>query len=151
MENTKGIEIVKWDDRYSMAYISLAVEWLEKYVSVEPGDLEIIKHPHEAVLSPGGMIWFALKDGEPVGTVTMLKSGDGIYELAKLAVTERCRGLKLGAILMETAIDFAKENGAKKVYLFTNHKLRPAIALYHKFGFQDVLLIESDMKMELIL
>lgn len=149
------IKIIKWEDRFAKAYIDLSIEWLEKYVSVEPGDLEIIEHPYEAVLNNGGMIWFALLDNTPIGTVTMIKSNDS-YEVAKLAVTEKYKKLGIGERLMKVAIEFARENGTKKIYLFTNHNLIPAINLYKKYGFVQIPLIdnkyiESDMKMELYL
>ena len=149
------IKIIKWEDRFAKAYIDLSIEWLEKYVSVEPGDLEIIEHPYEAVLNNGGMIWFALLDNTPIGTVTMIKSNDS-YEVAKLAVTEKYKKLGIGKRLMKVAIEFARENSTKKIYLFTNHNLIPAINLYKKCGFVLIPLIdnkyiESDMKMELYL
>ena len=149
------IKIVKWEDRFAKAYIDLSIEWLEKYVSVEPGDLEIIEHPYEAVLNNGGMIWFALINNTAVGTVTMIKSNDS-YEVAKLAVTEKYKKLGIGERLMKVAIEFARENSTKKIYLFTNHNLIPAINLYKKCGFVQIPLIdnkyiESDMKMELYL
>lgn len=150
------IKIVKWEDRFAKAYIDLSIEWLEKYVSVEPGDLEIIEHPYEAVLNNGGMIWFALVNNTAVGTVTMIKSSNNSYELAKLAVTEKYKKLGIGEKLINAAIDFAKENKAQKIYLFTNHNLIPAINLYKKCKFVEIPLIdnkyiESDMKMELYL
>lgn len=148
------IKIVKWEDRFAKAYIDLSIEWLEKYVSVEPGDLEIIEHPYEAVLNDGGMIWFALIENTPVGTVTVIKSNNNSFELAKLAVTEKYKKLGIGKKLMNIAIEFVKENKAKKIYLFTNHNLIPAINLYKKCKFVQIPLIdnkyiESDMKMEL--
>lgn len=148
-------KIIKWEDRFAKAYIDLSIEWLEKYVSVEPGDLEIIEHPYEAVLNNGGMIWVALLDNTPIGTVTMIKSNDS-YEVAKLAVTEKYKKLGIGKRLMKVAIEFARENSTKKIYLFTNHNLIPAINLYKKCGFVQIPLIdnkyiESDMKMELYL
>lgn len=146
--------IVKWRDEYSDDFINLSIEWLEKYVRVEPADEEILYHPYESVLNDGGMIFFAQIDGVNVGTVSMINMGGGAYELAKLAVTESYKGRHIGDLLMETAVDFAKEKDAEKIILFTHSKLIPAVKLYRKFGFVDVPLIdneyeESDMKMEL--
>lgn len=150
MSETK---IIGWADKYHQAFIDLSVEWLEKYVSVEPTDLEILHHPYESVLNNGGEIFFALIDDEVVGTVAMIRIYNG-FELAKLAVTERHKGKKIGNLLMQRCITFAKEKGVDKVILYTNHKLVPAICLYKKFGFCEVDIgcnkyIESDMKMEL--
>ena len=107
------IKIVKWEDKFAKDYINLSIEWLEKYVSVEPGDLEIIEHPYDAVLNDGGMIWFAIIDNIPIGTVTMIKT-DNNYELAKLAVTERYKKMGVGNSLMQVAIKFAKRIRLKK-------------------------------------
>ena len=151
-----AIEIVSWKDEYARDFISLSTEWLEKYVRVEPADEAILYHPHDSILDNGGMIFFARNDGINVGTISMINLDNGIYELAKLAVTESCKGQHISDRLMDAAISFAKEKGASRIILFTNSGLLPAIHLYHKYGFVDVPLIdneyeESDMKMELTL
>lgn len=150
------MEIVRWKEEYAQDFIDLSIEWLEKYVRVEPADEVILYDPHGAILDDGGMIFFANSEGRNVGTVAMIRMEEGVYELAKLAVTEAVKGLHIGDLLMEAAIGFAKDAHAKKIILFTNSKLIPAIHLYHKHGFLDVPLIdneyeESDMKMELLL
>ncbi len=146
------IEIIEWEDRYAENFIRLSVEWLEKYISVEPTDLEIINNPHPIILDRGGMIFFARHQDEIVGTVAMIPH-ENTFELAKLAVTESYKGQKIGNRLMETAIDFAKSHGVSSIYLFTHHKLVPAIHLYKKYGFYEIPLthvpyIESDIKMK---
>ena len=148
------IQIIPWEDRFAQDFIDLSVEWLEKYVRVESADEALLYHPHEAILDKGGMIFFANDSVKNVGTVTMMKLEDDVYELAKLAVTEDCKGRHIGDHLMRAALDFAMKNHARKVILFTNSSLGPAIHLYHKYGFEDVPLVdneyeESDMKMEL--
>lgn len=148
--------IVKWDDKYAKDYISLSLEWLEKYVEVEPRDLETVNNPYEVVLNNGGMVWFAVADNKAVGTITVIKSGKNEFELAKMAVTEKYKGNKIGNALMKTAIDYVKNANGEKMELFTNSNLIPAIHLYHKYGFVDVPVTgkayeTSDTKMELLL
>ena len=149
------IEIREWSPEYAQDYIDLSIEWLEKYVYVEPADVEILNNPEKIVLNKGGMIFFAAHEGVNVGTVTMIPMEEGVFELAKLAVTEDYKGNHISDMLMEAGIGYAREHHADKVILFTNSTLIPAIHLYHKFGFQDVPLIDneyesSDMKMELV-
>ena len=148
------IAICQWKDEYAPDYVRLSVEWLEKYVRVEPADEAILYHPHEAVLDCGGMIFFALDGDTPIGTVSMIRMADGCYELAKLAMTEGYKGRGLSKLLMDAALSFAREKGCEKVILFTNRKLVPAIGLYRRYGFVEMPLVdneyeESDMKMEL--
>jgi len=147
-------EIIEWRDEFARDFIDLSVEWLKKYVRVEPADEAILYHPYEAILNRGGMIFFARLNGKSVGTVSMMNLGKGVFELAKLAVTEACKGRHVGDQLMDTALSFARARGGDRVILFTNSSLLPAIHLYRKYGFKEVPLVdneyeESDMKMEL--
>ena len=64
----------------------------------------------------------------------MLKKGNS-YELAKMGVTELSRGLGAGQFLMDVAVEWAREQGAEKVFLITNSWLGPANSLYLKNGF----------------
>ncbi|KON69789.1 GCN5 family acetyltransferase [Peribacillus butanolivorans] len=147
--------IVPYNSEYKEDLKRLSYEWLEKYVSVEPEDEKIINNPEEVVLNCGGFIFFAKYNIEIVGTVSLIKlDGENAFELAKLAVTEKYQGLKIGRRLMEKCIEVAKLEGASKIVLFTNHKLTAAIELYKKFGFSFVSLknikyLEADLKMEL--
>lgn len=86
------IQIIEWRDEYAEAFKSLSLEWLKKYVEVEPRDIETIEHPHEVILDKGGMTWFALADGKAVGTISILREESGEWELAKMAVTEEYKG-----------------------------------------------------------
>ena len=148
------IEIREWSPEYAQDYIDLSIEWLEKYVYVEPADIEILHNPEKVVLDKGGMIYFAAHNGVNIGTVTMIPMGEGVYELAKLGVTEEYKGNHISDLLMEVALRFAREHHARKIYLFTSTLLVPAIHLYYKYGFKEVPLIDneyesSDLKMEL--
>ncbi len=150
------ITITQWKDEYADAFRDLSLEWLTKYVEVEPRDVETFDHPHETVLDPGGMIWFALADGVPVGTIGLAPEENGEWELIKLAVTQDFQGYGIGRQLIETVIQRAKKMHLKKLVLFTNSKLQAAVHLYERYGFVRVALRgavykTSDLKMELTL
>lgn len=151
-----AIEWLFYEEKYKKDLQRLSYEWLEKYVSVEPEDKRILENPEEIIIRPGGVIFFARYQGEIVGTVSMIKVDEESFELAKLAVTEKAQGLKIGSQLMEKALGFAKEKEAKKVILYTNQILISAIVLYQKYGFIEIPMteskyLESDLKMEKIL
>jgi len=150
------VTIEEWQEQYRQDFISLSIDWLEKYVSVEPIDLEILNDPEGHIFTVGGKVFFARMDNETVGTVAMIPREDGVFELAKLAVAEQYRGYRIGQRLMEHCIDFAKSRKANKIILFTTDVLVPAVNLYHRFGFVEVALTdnkyaEADMRMELSL
>lgn len=152
----RHITITEWNERYAQAFIDLSLEWLEKYALVEPEDLRIIEHPHEAVLDAGGAIFFALDGDRPVGTAAMIPEGDGVFELAKFAVTEAYRRNGIGCRLLEKALAFARERQAEKIVLCSNRRLSGALALYRAHGFTEVpaehmKFATADVAMELIL
>lgn len=152
----QAVTIEEWQEKYHEDFISLSIEWLEKYVVVEPIDREIIHNPERHIFSRGGKIFFARVNNKTVGTVAMIPLDEGVFELAKLAVTEKYQGLRIGQRLMERCIAFAEVSQAKKIILFTTDVLVPAVNLYRRCGFVEVALTgnkyaEADMRMELTL
>lgn len=148
------VDIISFKDEYCNDFKRLSYEWLEKYVSIEPEDERILNNPKEVILDNGGYIFFAKCGEEIVGTVSLIRVDKDTYELAKLAVTKKFQGLKIGNQLMERCIQVANQENIKKIILYTNHKLISAIKLYGKYGFKNIPLvnnkyIESDLKMVL--
>jgi GNAT superfamily N-acetyltransferase len=148
------IEFIDYNDTFKDDLKRLTLEWLEKYVSVEPEDLLFIDSPTSYVLDKGGYIFLAKYNNEIIGTVSLYKLADNRFELAKLAVTEKYKGLKLGSQLMQFAIDKSREVGAKQIILYTTKRLEAAYNLYLQFGFKEILdvkqkYIEADIIMEL--
>ena len=63
-----------------------------------------------------------------------------------MAVDEKFQGQKIGNQLLEFCIRKAKELGAKKLILYSNTILGPAIHLYEKYGFKKVPMGNSEYK-----
>ncbi|WP_298633589.1 GNAT family N-acetyltransferase [uncultured Umboniibacter sp.] len=59
-----------------------------------------------------------------------------IYILYDLYVTERARRLGVGSALMTAAEQFAKNQGACRIQLETNHANKTAIELYERRGYE---------------
>jgi GNAT superfamily N-acetyltransferase len=78
------------------------------------------------------------------------------HDLKIFAVTENYRRKGISRLLIEKCLDKAREIGAAKITLYSNHQLETAISLYKKYGFLHVELVNSpletaDVRMELIL
>lgn len=134
----------------------LNLEWLKKYFRVEPKDELVLSDPQGEIIDKGGMIFYAKYNGKIVGTVSLLKIDDTTFELSKMAVTDDVQGLGIGQKLIEHCLIVAKQKGIKKLLLYSNRKLLPAIYLYKKFGFIEVPLEggvyeRADIKMEKII
>ncbi len=111
-------------------------EWIESMFVLEETDREVLEHPQEHIIDPGGDILFVEAAGLGiVGTCALQKTGPGAFELTKMGVRESARGLKAGEFLLQETIDRAKALGAEKLYLLTNHTCAAAIHLYEKLGF----------------
>lgn len=132
-------------------------EWISHYFTLEPADLKALDHPEEYILQSGGSILLAEIGPQVVGTCALIKMPEGSYELAKMAVSPAAQGQGVGLLLGQAAIERVRELGGRRVYLESNSKLGPALALYRKLGFQDLAqpnpspYARADVQMELIL
>jgi len=148
------IEIVDYDLKYKDDFKRLNLQWLDQYNLTESHDLEVLDDPQGTIVDRGGHIYLALSENEMVGSAALMNEGHGIYELAKMAVAEKFRGQGISKLLIEKCIAKAKEIGAKKLLLFSNHQLVTAIHLYERYGFthvevKDSPFLTADVKMEL--
>lgn len=148
------LEIIPFSQKYSKDFYNLNVEWLEKYFYVESYDEKVLSNPKTYIIDNGGFIFFVKKENEIIGTVALINQNT-YFELSKMAVSPKYRGLKIGEKLMEYCIQFSKKQKWQSITLYSHRKLIPAINLYKKVGFVEVPLEEnshyerSDIKMRL--
>ncbi|HEY6527059.1 MAG TPA: GNAT family N-acetyltransferase [Cellvibrionaceae bacterium] len=87
------------------------------------------------IIENGGYIFSLLMGSSVVGVCALFNEGNGIYQLARMAVSPKFHGHGYGNMLIEACFSKLKEVGADKVYLISNTKLTSAIALYKKYNF----------------
>ena len=132
------VKIVPFDPAYSREFADLNYQWIEESYGVEEHDHDVLGHPFDSVIKPGGEIFFALVGDSVAGTVAMIRMDGESFELAKMAVSPEFRGLGLGEKLMQACIDHARSAGAKCIILESNTKQEAAIRLYRKHGFVEI-------------
>jgi ribosomal protein S18 acetylase RimI-like enzyme len=148
------VEFIEYRPELARYFTELNLAWVEKYFVVEALDKEVLGDPENNIIRRGGYIYFALYDGTVAGTFALLNKQGGVYELAKMAVSEHFQGKHIGNLMLAFCISKAKALNIKKLILFSNTILKPAIHLYRKYGFTEVPLGDSEytrsnIKMEL--
>ena len=134
------IKIIDYSPIYKSAFADLNKEWISKYFKMEEADYKALDNAEEYIIQNGGYILVALLNKEPIGVCALIKMNDPLYdfELAKMAVSPKFQGRKIGWQIGEAIKLKAKLVGAKKLYLESNTILEPAINLYRKLGFIEV-------------
>ena len=153
----KEVEVRLFRPEYAEYFAALNYDWIEESYEVEAHDREQLDEPQKSIIDNGGQIFVAFAGTSPVGAVALINEGNGNAELAKMGVTTSSRGLGVGDELMKAFINYARDNGFKRIILESNRKQVPAIRLYKKFGFKEIPLNPDtpyercDIRMDLIL
>jgi ribosomal protein S18 acetylase RimI-like enzyme len=151
------IRIVEYEPKYQTYFESLNRAWIEKYFHMEKRDEYVLRNPDEAIIQKGGKILLALYGNVVAGVVALVKIDDDTYEFSKMGVREDYHRKGIAEALSHAAFGKVKDLKGKKLVLFSNTILQPAIKLYRKLGFTEVPLDElneyrrSNIKMELYL
>jgi ribosomal protein S18 acetylase RimI-like enzyme len=147
------IEIIDFTNNLKDHIKRLNYEWLEKHFCIEKGDEVSLSNPQGEIIGRGGMIFYATLNNEIVGTASLLKKSEQVFELAKMAVATHAQGFKIGTLLLEHCLSILKQRNIEKCILYSNTKLESALHLYRKYGFVEVelepgLYERANIKME---
>ena len=150
------VQIVGFDPAYAKDFADLNYQWIAESYGVEAHDHDILDHPFEAVIAPGGQVFFAIVGSVAAGTVAMIPYNDDAFELTKMAVDPAFRGRGIGDKLMQACVAFTRSSERGRIILESNTKQAAAIQLYRKFGFKETPLdpnsqyVRANIRMELI-
>lgn len=151
------LHIIPFERRYASHFRDLNLAWVEKYFYVEEKDHIILNDCENQIIKSGGAIFFGRLGEEVVACYALIRLAQDTLELGKMAVDPRFQGRQFGHALLKHAIAYARAGNWRKIILYSNKKLGPALHLYKKFGFREVPLepnvpyVRSDIKMELSL
>ena len=130
-----SFEIIPFTPELQPYFESINKAWVTQYFSLEPFDLAQLENPEQTILAKGGEIIFAKIGAHIAGTVALIPSEEGVWEMIKMGVSPEFQGKGAGELLGKQILEVARQKGATKVRLYTHTKLEAAIKLYHRLGF----------------
>lgn len=98
----------------------------------EAPELRAIATHHAAL---GGRFWVAENDGRILGSVGIVPSGNGVFELTKLYVAKDARKMGIGKRLLSLAEVEAMSRGARAMELWSDTRFEDAHRLYERRGY----------------
>lgn len=141
------------DRHYLNDFIQLNEAWITHYFKLEAADAALARNPGK-IIDDGGYVFSLLSGNEVAGVCALFNDGDGVFQLARMAVHPLHQGKGYGHELMHAALGQLLTVNARKVYLLSNTCLTVAMALYAKHGFaivrkgQHPVYARSDVVME---
>ena len=130
-----SFEIIPFSPDLQPYFESINKAWVTQYFSLEPFDLAQLENPEQTIIAKGGEIIFAKIGAHIAGTVALIPSEEGVWEMIKMGVSPEFQGKGAGELLGKQILEVARQKGATKVRLYTHTKLEAAIKLYHRLGF----------------
>lgn len=131
--------IIEYDAKYQPAFYALNKAWIEQYFALEPEDHAFLSDPVRHIIAPGGMVFFALVNGEAAGTCGVMRMDADTFELVRMSVDASHRGSGMGTALIARAAQWAAAQGACQLILETSSVLASALRLYARAGFEHYM------------
>lgn len=122
-----------------VAFREINEEWIARLFTLTDADRQILTDPVARIVAPGGDVLIARDAREAaVGCIALVPHGDGVFELAKMAVAPHAQGAGIGRRLIAAALRRASELHGSRVFLGTNSRLEAAVHLYDRAGFRRI-------------
>jgi GNAT superfamily N-acetyltransferase len=129
------ISIVPFRPEHADGFRSLVVDTLQEFgFEADPAIDPDLDDPARTYAA----LWIAADADGVVGSVALRELGDGAVELKRMYLRPEQRGRGLGKKLLSTALDWARESGARVIRLDTSERMVAAQALYEAYGFERV-------------
>jgi len=137
-----AIDIYKYADHYKEVVIDLilTIQQKEFNIPISPDAQHDLKEIPDFYQKDNGNFWVAVIDKKVVGTIGLLHIGNSRAALRKMFVHKDFRGKEygVGQSLLNTLLDWAKQNNFKEILLGTTEKFIAAQRFYEKNGFSEI-------------
>ncbi|HEX5816704.1 MAG TPA: GNAT family N-acetyltransferase [Methylomirabilota bacterium] len=87
---------------------------------------------------PRGAFWVVREDTRVLGSVGVERLDDRTAELHRLYLDSALRGRGIGRALVETVLDWAREQGVRRLVLWSDTRFEQSHRLYRRLGFEQL-------------
>ncbi len=85
------MKIVENQKKYLADFVRLNEKWISNYFEIEDIDRELASNPQK-IIENGGYIFTLVLDNHVIGVCALFNEGNGVYELARMAVSQKHQG-----------------------------------------------------------
>lgn len=134
------MELIEYDSKYKEDFIQFNKDWIvDNFGFLEDGDIKTFEEIDEE-LTDGAMIYFAIEDDIALACCMAKPMENGNWEICKLASNKNRPHKGCGSAVFKAAVQWAIDHGAKRLFILSNSRLKAAIHIYEKFGFNEIKL-----------
>jgi GNAT superfamily N-acetyltransferase len=134
------MELKPFEEKYRQAFIDFNTEWIvSNFGALEEHDFDTFAQIDKE-LEKGAMIFFAVEQEIPLACCMAAPLEGETWEICKLGSNTKAPHSGAGSLVFKAAMDWALEKGAKRLFLISNSKLKPALHIYEKYGFHEIRL-----------
>lgn len=133
------VKIVPFEEKYTEEIVDLIIPIQREEFNIQ---LTVEDQPdlltiQEEYINTGGNFWVALFDDKVIGTIALVRLENHCGAIKKMFVTKDFRGEKqIGRKLLDTLVNYCKDQGYERLYLGTVEVLKAAQKFYKKNGFE---------------
>lgn len=134
------MKIIPFEEKYRQDFINFNTDWIvSNFGFLEEHDKETFEKIDEE-LEAGAMIFFAVENDVALATCMAAPMEGTTWEICKLGSNKELPHKGAGSAVFQEAMQWALNHGAERLFILSNTKLKPALHIYKKYGFQEIKL-----------
>lgn len=134
------MKVIPFEEKYRQSFIDFNTDWIvSNFGFLEKHDKETFEKIDEE-MEAGAMIFFAVEDDIALATCMAMPLEGTTWELCKLGSNKNIPHKGAGSAVFEASMKWALDNGAERIFILSNSKLKPALHIYEKYGFREIKL-----------
>lgn len=134
------MKIILFAEKYRQDFIDINTDWIvSNFGALEEHDIESFKSI-DAQMQAGAMIFFAVENDTVLATCMAAPMEGTTWEICKLGANKDVPHKGAGSAVFAASMKWALEHGANRLFIVTNTKLKIALHIYERYGFNEIKL-----------